>query len=698
MPFPSESNWIIYTENELPITAVPNNVNPCSTDIVGDLSNPAAYYYIDPETETNREVSFRMRLNQTPLKSQSGEFKEFAWGVFINFGVNLKYTFTIDVSGGSYRLIIKNPFGVIIYSVLVEDVFGTDIRVIKANTKFPCAKTPDDDYFLDFKAPISAFEGFNFDITLFSLCYFTSTQNQILIKDIICGDEINKSVEPEVMLTKEVTDGPLYPECIDPEQETTWTYTLTVTNNSESTAEGLVVKDVINAELGLEDTDVSLTPSGTTSAEFDEETSTVTWNIGDLDPGNFETLVVTITGSFKYSGFKIINFATLTGDNIKPVGPVSDKGVCVNEEQGEIEITKTLIYGPTEINVCKKDRWTVEIKVTNVSEVKVYGVKVVDVLNENFVFTGEVPIYTPSMGAVFYDSPTSTLVWQVGDLEPDQEETLTIQFDGYFIMTGLQYLNEARASAINADTTDIVRDEGVNVLASYENMIINISGKIIDCKTKELLEGVTVKVYKQCSLIKTEVFDEEYSLNLPVGVYTIIFEKDGYYKKFIAPIIYTDEYIKYDVKLLKRKSVTDTFEDNLDLYVDRIVERIDGNILLDQIVCLHEKYDLECGSDVIDSFEYKIYDNKIILKFIIEKNIIYKYEGKDLMINLLEHSICYPLEEDVCDKQFKYKYIVKGFKFCRDLSKLYNYCDIEFKGFFVEPMDILVKGETEKDC
>ncbi|MCX7694713.1 MAG: DUF11 domain-containing protein, partial [Caloramator sp.] len=371
MPFPSDSNWIVYTENGLPITAVPNNVNPCSTDIVGDLLNPAAYYYIDPETETDREVCFRMRINETPLKSQSGEFKEFAWGVFINFGTNLKYTFTIDTSGANYRLIVKNPFGVIIYSVPVSTIFGTDIRVIKANTKFPCAKTPDDDYFLDFKAPISAFEGFNFDTTVFSLCYFTSTQNQILIKDIICGDEINKSVEPEVMLTKEVTEGPLYPECIEPEQEKTWKYTLTVTNNSASTAEGLVVKDVINAELGLEDSDVTLTPSGTTTADFDEETSTVTWDIGDLGSGNSATLDVTITGSFKYPGFKIINFATLTGDNIKPVGPVSDVGVCVNEEMGEIELPKTLTHGPTEINACTKDSWTVEIKVKNTSTVKV---------------------------------------------------------------------------------------------------------------------------------------------------------------------------------------------------------------------------------------------------------------------------------------------------------------------------------------
>lgn len=75
--FPSDSQWIVYTENGLPITAVPNNVNPCSTDIVGDLLNPAAYYYINPDTETPRDVCFRMRLNETPLKSQSGELKEF---------------------------------------------------------------------------------------------------------------------------------------------------------------------------------------------------------------------------------------------------------------------------------------------------------------------------------------------------------------------------------------------------------------------------------------------------------------------------------------------------------------------------------------------------------------------------------------------------------------------------------------------
>ncbi|WDC84868.1 carboxypeptidase-like regulatory domain-containing protein [Caloramator sp. mosi_1] len=94
------------------------------------------------------------------------------------------------------------------------------------------------------------------------------------------------------------------------------------------------------------------------------------------------------------------------------------------------------------------------------------------------------------------------------------------------------------------------------VKAVYDDIQINLSGKILDCKTKELLSDVRVKVYRECNLIMSEVFSQEYSFNLPVGVYTIIFEKDGYYKKFIAPIIYTDEYIIYDVRLLKKKLLT----------------------------------------------------------------------------------------------------------------------------------------------
>ncbi|WDC85606.1 DUF11 domain-containing protein [Caloramator sp. mosi_1] len=185
-----------------------------------------------------------------------------------------------------------------------------------------------------------------------------------------------------------------------PEEERTWKYTLTVINTSESTAEGLIVKDVINAELELEDTDVSLTPS-LGSADFDENMSTVTWDIGDLGSGNTATLEVEITGAFKYPGFKIINFATLTGDNIEPVGPVSDMGVCVNEEGGQIELTKTLTEGPTEINACKRDYWEVNITIKNISEVKIYDAKVVDELNKYFVFTDGVPTFYSSAGTVF---------------------------------------------------------------------------------------------------------------------------------------------------------------------------------------------------------------------------------------------------------------------------------------------------------
>ncbi|CDF57354.1 DUF11 domain-containing protein [Thermobrachium celere] len=899
-----------------------------------------------------------MRLNQTPLKNVQGDFKEFGWGVYINFGINLKYTVTVDTSGGNYRLIVTNPFGVIIYNQPV--VLGNNVRVIKANTTFPCGKTPDDDFFLDFKVPIFAFEGFNFDTTVFSLCYFTSTQNQVLIKDIICGDEINalkptvvtiekqiiqgpltvdvnqtatwtvritvtnttavdsintivvdtinneiagqitgnisfnltqgtatysapkvtwnvgtllgnssailqitftasfstsgqkildsatvvsdnsiislpvqdegvlvkqtgvpfftlkkdvegplevnveeqgtwtvtlkvenpsqvtvndivvednlhpelnvtsvspdplnpskgsasitgnkitwnvgnlspseeatltfdvtghfnaagskvfniaygrssnaqevgpvddttivvKLVTPTVTITKVVDEGPISPEVIKPEEENSWKYTLRVKNLGEGTAKNLVVTDVINYELYGSATITWDAPTHG-SVDFNEDTFILKWTIGNLDEEDEATLTVYITnGVFMVPGYKVLNYAKVDGDNVLPVGPVYDIGVLVATEYGILKIDKEVLSGPTQINACTKGNWRVKITVENISSVKLYCVKLVDVVNEYFVFINGIQNYTTNAGNIFFDSISNKFVWDIGNMEPGQRVEFEINFKGYFIQIGQQSFDTAVASAKNAVTVE-ARDEGVLVKAAFEDFDINIEGNIIDCKTGELIDNVTVKVYKDCSLITTVVADYKYSFNLKVGTYTIVFEKEGYYKKFVAPIIFTDEYIRYDVKLLKKEAIDANFEENMDIYAEKITERIDGNIVLNQIVCLHEKYNLECGSDVIDKFEYRIIKGRLILKFLIEKNVIYKLEGKDLMINLIEHTICYPLQTDVCDKEFKYKYKVNRFKMCRDLSKLYNFCDIEFKGFFVEPMDILIEGKEE---
>ncbi|MCX7884753.1 MAG: DUF11 domain-containing protein [Caloramator sp.] len=501
-----------------------------------------------------------------------------------------------------------------------------------------------------------------------------------------------KLVTPTVTITKVIDDGPISPKVIKPEEANSWQYTIKVKNLGEGKAKNLVVTDVINFEL-KGSAAITWDPPSQGSVSFDNSTFILKWNIGDLDEDAEATLTVYITnGVFMVPGYKILNYAKVEGDNILPTGPVWDIGVLVATEFGILKVDKEIISGPNEINACNRDSWKVRITVENISSVKLYSVKLVDVLNEYFIQTNGIPRYNVKYDD--FDSVSNTFVWNIGNMNPNDIFEIEIDFNGYFIQIGQQSFNTVTASAKNAVTVE-TSDEGVYVKASYEDLSINIEGSIIDCKTGQMLDDVIVKVYKDCILITTVVADYKYSFNLKVGTYTIIFEKEGYYKKFVAPIIFTDDYIRYDVKLLKKESIEVELKENLDIYANKIIERIDGNVVLNQIVCLHEKYTLECGSDVIDKFEYSIFNGRLILKFLIEKNIIYKLEGKDLMINLIEHTICYPLQNDVCNKEFKYKYKVNKFQVCRDKSKLYNFCDIEFRGFFIKPMDILVEGAEE---
>lgn len=548
--FPNDNQWITYIK-----VAASKNESPCWSDIVGDITYPAAYYYID-----NDDISFRMRLNGDPLKNNKNELNEFVWGVEIKYQVNStpkKYTVRVNTSGNNYKLQILDNSGLIIYQ---EDItLGTNVRVIKADSNFPCPNN-DDDFFLDFKVPKNKFNDIDFENTVFKLCYFTSTQDNIINKEYLCGDDINQ--------------------------------------------------------------------------QFD----------------------------------------------------------------GKLEIKKT-VEGPTEIKECTEGYWKATITVKNISEeeVTVTNVVVTDYINNSFVFVDGYPIFSPTTGVTF-DSTTNILTWIVGNLAKDEEKTLTIEFKGHFVSTGEQYLNTAEAKADNAETVYVTEGK-IDVLPIYEGAIIKLEGKILDCKTNVPLEDVTVKLYQGCTLILTAIFDKKYSFNLVPGIYTIIFEKDGYYTKFIAPILYTTENLSYDVKLLKKEVITSFCNTNIDIFVDRILERIDGNILFNKVLCSGEEKEFECGCDIIDEFRYEQFGNRLKLYFKIEKNIVYKIDGvKNLNINITDIEVCYPISTQICGKEFKYKYVPKKYTFCKDCCKLYNFFDIEFKGFFVEPMDILIKGEVESDC
>ena len=98
--------------------------------------------------------------------------------------------------------------------------------------------------------------------------------------------------------------------------------------------------------------------------------------------------------------------------------------------------------------------------------------------------------------------------------------------------------------------TVIFQDTGIDVIPFSINQKIKVCGDILDCKTNELLDGVSATLYDNtCKVIETRFFDWRYEFKLSAGTYTVLFEKQGYVRKFLTLILQSDMDITADVNM-----------------------------------------------------------------------------------------------------------------------------------------------------
>ncbi|MCF6137491.1 carboxypeptidase regulatory-like domain-containing protein [Pseudalkalibacillus berkeleyi] len=385
MPFPKNNQFTPIRVGGIPYADVIKDMNPASTDIVGNGSFPSFYFAYD-----TINVYFRMRVRSDPRNKSKTSFANFAWGVLLNTtGVAGTYDWLLAVNGRKNRVNLvqnvdkkfnswndkaegTNGKGEPNYS---RQIINFDVaRVVQADTTFGNTQN----YFIDFLIPASTFFSF-LEVSpedAVQMIAFTATNNNNYNKDSLRRSEgfqfkdalsnpvtiDSGNVKAQLEISKEMTSGPTEPIA---GQDYEWSGKITLTNIGKSQATIVNVVDVVALDVVSGFTVTSISQGSTA---FNQGMKTLTWTVGDLEAGESATLNFVENGSFYTSGNQVLNVATaigydlFTGGELVPVrkpiavdvqatGGVA--GNVLNQVNGlpEGEVTVRLLSGATEVAV-----------------------------------------------------------------------------------------------------------------------------------------------------------------------------------------------------------------------------------------------------------------------------------------------------------------------------------------------------------
>lgn len=194
-------------------------------------------------------------------------------------------------------------------------------------------------------------------------------------------------------------------------------YRITVRNTGNATAKNVILTDTVPA--GLADL---------------EGRSVVTYDVGDLDPGEAKSydlpLRTTASGEF-------LNVVTASADNVIEDSDDRSEAPIIVRVPG-LEVEKT---GTTEQFAGKRARY--QITVRNAGETTLRDVEVVDTLPEEYRLIN-------SDGG-FHDDEASTITWNISSLPAGAEQTYNITVVN---LTGGTFINRVTASVEEDGLTD----------------------------------------------------------------------------------------------------------------------------------------------------------------------------------------------------------------------------------------------------
>ncbi|RFS18750.1 DUF11 domain-containing protein, partial [Chitinophaga silvatica] len=200
------------------------------------------------------------------------------------------------------------------------------------------------------------------------------------------------------------------------------TFTLTATNNGPSTANGVVVNDLLPSGYSFG----SATPAAAYNA------SNGKWTIGTMSSGDIQTL--TITATVNPEG-NYTNTASITGNEHDPTTSNNSSNVTVTRiPVADLEVIKSVDHSTPDVGT----NVVFTVKAINHGASKATGVTVNDVLQSGYSL-----VNTGATAGTYTNG-----IWTIGELEKDSAATLTIT--AKVLATGI-YSNSATISGNEID-------------------------------------------------------------------------------------------------------------------------------------------------------------------------------------------------------------------------------------------------------
>ena len=281
-------------------------------------------------------------------------------------------------------------------------------------------------------------------------------------------------------------------------------YTITVTNSGDGTATGATVVDTLPTGL----TYVSSSPTGTASG------STVTWNLGNIAPGDSETITLTVRAT--EGGAKANTVVASSGGNILRPEATASTNILVPG----ITLEKT---GRAAMFVGNQATYT--LTATNSGNAPLTGVTITDTIPAGLTYESSSPSGTES---------GSTVTWDIGSLAVGGNATVTITLEADAEGT---VTNSASVSATEGAVADAATLE-VRVLAA-PGATIQLTdsadpvteGEEVDFTVtvsnqgRSAMTGVTVNVSIPTAMTVTSTSDDQATVSANGRMVT--FELDG---------------------------------------------------------------------------------------------------------------------------------------------------------------------------
>lgn len=248
------------------------------------------------------------------------------------------------------------------------------------------------------------------------------------------GIEVSNAARPDLKLEKLTLSGP---ESLAAGQAATWVFTITVSNQGD-----LPIRDIVVREIILLDSVSAIETLSLSQGDLALDDELITWTIDHLNPEESAAASFRVEGLFKAAGTRFLSRGSATGRSGAAAVRTDIIGASPVAVSKGLELTNTILSGPTQVTRDQTCTWRVELKLTNLSGVELSDLLVTDTLLIEKI--SNVNVISLSHGDAH--RANREILWNLAGLKPLEMAVLVLDITGSFAQEGLSSLDTASGS------------------------------------------------------------------------------------------------------------------------------------------------------------------------------------------------------------------------------------------------------------